>query len=150
MILYVDTSALVKVFVDEVGSLWIRRVTDQAELVGTSALTYIETLSALARRQREKSLTAPSQHQAINQLSDRWSSCSVIPVTEQLIAVAAQLVLRYPLKAYDAIHLASAIELQTTVNRPITFAAFDDQLNRAAKKEKLRVLARSGQGGKSR
>ena len=54
MILYLDTSSLVKLYVDEPGSEDVLRLVDQAELVTTSVVAYAEARAALARRRREK------------------------------------------------------------------------------------------------
>jgi antitoxin (DNA-binding transcriptional repressor) of toxin-antitoxin stability system len=51
--LYLDTSALVKLYVDEEGALAVRHAVDQAELVATSAIAYAEARAAFARRHWE-------------------------------------------------------------------------------------------------
>lgn len=140
MTLYLDTSALVKLFVNEADSPKTRALSDRATLIVTSVLTYLEAHSALARRVREKSLTVDLAQLATDQLDDRWTKYSPIPVTTELIRSAATLVTRYPLRAYDALHLASAFDAQRRLNRSITFAAFDQVLNRAAKREGLVVI----------
>ncbi len=141
MTLYMDTSALVKLYVDEAESAEFRKIANSTEFIGTSVLSYVEACSAFARRRREHTLTHVKVTQAITQLDARWPHYIVIDVTEQLIRAAAVLVKQHPLRAYDALHLASAIELQTKLKRPVTFAAFDAPLVKAAKKEKLLTLS---------
>lgn len=140
MTLYLDTSALVKLYVDEPDSAAIRTFADQADLLVTSLLTYVEACSAFARRRRERSVSGVLERQALEQLDDRWSSYVKVDVTEPLIASAAQLVSKHGLRGYDAVHLASALELQRAFNDTVTFAAFDASLIRAAKREKLKLL----------
>ena len=55
---YLDTSALVKRYMDEVGSNWVRALTapDQNVLLFVSRMTIVEVISAFARRLRDGSL----------------------------------------------------------------------------------------------
>jgi len=55
---YVDTSALVKRYVAEVGSAWVRRLLAHPAqyVIYTSALSQVEVISALQRRVREGTL----------------------------------------------------------------------------------------------
>ena len=53
MRLYLDSSALVKLYVVEDGSSLVRQFVDQAEIVSTSLVTYVEARAALSRRRRE-------------------------------------------------------------------------------------------------
>ena len=52
MILYLDTSSLVKVYVDEPGYEETRKLIPQARSVATSLVTYVEMRSALGRKLR--------------------------------------------------------------------------------------------------
>ena len=58
MILYLDTSSLVKLYVEEPGSPAVHADVEGSELVTTSIVAYTEARAALARRRREGSLTA--------------------------------------------------------------------------------------------
>ena len=53
MILYMDTSSLVKLYVDEVHSEAVHRWVQVVNVIATSRVAYPETLTALARRRRE-------------------------------------------------------------------------------------------------
>ena len=59
-IYYLDASALVKRYVHEAGSVWLRSLfsSPQAELLFTSRMTIVEVISAFARRVREDALTS--------------------------------------------------------------------------------------------
>ena len=57
MILYLDTSALVKLYVEEPNSEEVRSAVDGAVAVAVSEVSYTEARSALARREREGSLS---------------------------------------------------------------------------------------------
>lgn len=64
MILYFDTSSLVKVYVEETGSAQIRQLFEQSQVVATSRIAYVEARSAFARKFRERGLTE-SVHRSI-------------------------------------------------------------------------------------
>ena len=53
MILYLDTSSLVKLYLDEIHSEAVHRWAQEAEVLATSRVAYPETFAALARRWRE-------------------------------------------------------------------------------------------------
>jgi uncharacterized protein len=57
MILYLDTSSLIKIYVDEPGSEIVRRLLGQASIVSTSVIAYPESRTALGRLRREGTLT---------------------------------------------------------------------------------------------
>ncbi len=138
--LYLDTSALVKLYLNEVDSAVMHDVVDADIQLATSRLTYVEARSAFARRRREKDYTLAREHELIHLLDATWQGITPIDVTESLILSAAGLVTEHAIRAYDAVHLASALKLQRDIRRPITFVAFDSSLNRAATKERLLVL----------
>jgi uncharacterized protein with PIN domain len=58
MRLYLDTSALVKLYVDEEGSPFVRSAVERAGVVSTSAITYVEARAAFVRRRHERGLSA--------------------------------------------------------------------------------------------
>lgn len=141
---YLDASALVKRYVDEVGSDWLRRLVDPAHdsALFISQMAIVEVMSAFARRMREGSLT----WQAFATSRDAfWGDCyreySVVPPSQSLVELACALLERHPLRAYDAMHLATAMNVQQFLDAqgyPLcTFVSADEQLNRAAVAERL-------------
>ena len=62
MILYLDTSSLVKLYVEEPGSPGVRAIVDEAEVVATSVVACAEAAAAFARRKRERGTSAPTAH----------------------------------------------------------------------------------------
>jgi len=115
-IYFLDSSALIKRYVAEIGSPWIKTLTDSQ--TGNSLLlvriTWVEVLSAFARRQREGGIT-PAEVAALIQTfrSEFNSRYRVIEVDEVLIERAGELIVEYPLRAYDAVQLASALRVQS-------------------------------------
>ncbi len=140
MRLYLDTSALVKLYVDEGGSPIVRNAVDQAELIATSILSYVEARAAFVRRRHEGGLSAGEYRRIIRDLDSDWGRYMVVEVTESLVRAAARLTEAHRLKAYDALHLASAAVLRGRLAEPFVFASWDLSLERTAKREGLTSL----------
>ncbi|MBL7063143.1 MAG: type II toxin-antitoxin system VapC family toxin [Anaerolineae bacterium] len=143
---YFDTSALLKQYVTETGSNWVRTylASATAPAVFTSHLTAVEATCAFARRLREGTLL-PADHAKAVQALDydiayRYSLLDVMPVT---IDTARQLANQYPLRAYDAVQLATAWLLNQELlhaSRPsLTFICADDRLITIAQAAGLRT-----------
>jgi hypothetical protein len=143
---YLDASALVKQYVDEIGSKWLREVVDRAQnpLLFTSRMTIIEVVSAFARRVREDSLTLADFATARDAFrSDCLNEYQIMPPDIAIVDLACQLLERHPLRAYDATHLATALSAQEFLAKKdypdLTFLSADERLNDAAKAEDLTV-----------
>jgi predicted nucleic acid-binding protein len=104
---YFDTSALVKRYVDEPGSLQIRRLL-RARRVMSSALLRVEVLSALRRRRDEAVLSARAFARLLRRVEADDASWQLVPVSDEIVAAARSRVLHQSLRTLDAIHLASA------------------------------------------
>lgn len=140
MILYLDTSALVKLYVAEDGSSDVRRAVENADRVATSAIAYVEARAAFARKRREGGLL-PLQHgRIIRDLDNDWGRYLRIDLTDVVIRRAASMAERHRLRAYDAVHLASAGLLKDRLSGPVVFAGWDDALQTAARREHLDIL----------
>lgn len=115
MAAYFDSSALVKRYVNEVGSGWVRRALAHPtqESLYTALLTHAEVLSALQRKVRERQLT---QDRATVLAQRVTAHCAwryhLLAISPAVVVHAGVLVQRYPLRAYDAIHLACALLVQ--------------------------------------
>lgn len=133
MILYLDTSALVKLYVSEKNSDTVTAFFQSAKVAATSLVAHVETLSALNRMKRERRLTAAQADKAKKSFEKDWVDYLVVKMDATLMKRAGQLVESFPLKAYDAIHLASAERLLHRAKSTVTFACFDKQLNAAAR-----------------
>ena len=140
MILYLDTSALVKLYVDEDGTLQTRRGVGDAEVVSTSEIAYVELRAALARRYREGALKLAEHRRALRDLHRDWPQFFLIAVGSALVREAGALAEHYQLRAYDAVHLASSLAVQEQTEEVITFACWDRALAEVAVKAGLRTL----------
>lgn len=142
MNLYLDTSALVKLYVDEEGSPAVHGALRQATLAATSPLAYVEARSALARRRREGGLATAEYRRAVRSLDADWVHYQRVRVTDQLIHEAAETAESFRLRAYDAVHLASALTIAARLETPVVFACWDAGLEEAARRAGLRLLTR--------
>jgi predicted nucleic acid-binding protein len=141
---FLDSSALAKRYVAEPGSAWVKALTDASagNQCWIASVTRVETLAAIFRRVRTKTLSLGQAHQIEGvfrvDLTTRFRS---IPADAAVLDEAMRLVAIHPLRAYDAIQLAIAMALKAQnlvvgAAEP-TFISADKILNRAAAAEGL-------------
>jgi predicted nucleic acid-binding protein len=137
MILYLETSNLVKLYVEEPDSEDIKIRVAESDVVATSLVSYVEARAALARKFREKGLTARDYESIKSDLSSDWDSLFVLNLTNALAKIAGNLAEKHGLRGYDSIHLASALELKKVITSAILFSSSDATLSEAARTEGL-------------
>jgi predicted nucleic acid-binding protein len=69
-----------------------------------------------------------------------WNRLDRLPVDAMTIRRAGDLAEQYRLKAYDALHLATVDLMEVTLRSSVSFACFDDALNRAAARMGLALI----------
>jgi predicted nucleic acid-binding protein len=147
---YVDTSALTKFYLKEAGS---RRMTtwfghpsqglDPAVRLYVSALAYPEAISAVKRRSNKGELAPGVATELWNRIMAHFyppgSPYNILKVNEAVVGRAALLIARSGLRAYDAVQLASALDLQFRMHgrASVTFVTSDARLRGAAQAERL-------------
>lgn len=140
MILYIDTSALVKRHIHEVGSdaviTWMR----EAQKIGMNVITRAEAAATFARASRVSVLSRPTAERLLDEFRQYWPQYIRLRLTERTVARADELAWEYGLRGYDAVHLASAILWQEALQEPVTLVTYDRQLWEAARQVGLRVL----------
>lgn len=130
-IIYLDTSALVKQYVQESASNDVQKLIKTADHSGTSLITRAEMAAAMARASRMKLIPSSEAEAAWDKFLSDWSSISRLKVSRQIIDRAAALAWEYPLRGYDAVHLASAVLWQEALETQITLTTFDRELHSA-------------------
>lgn len=136
MILYLDTSSLIKLYVEEDSSSEVRSLVARAEVVATSVLAYAETRSALARLERGGFLDSDLHGKLRGVLEAEWVRFLRLPVTEMLCRNAGDLAQEHGLRGFDSVHLASFLQLRELNTRTSTeLSAFDAPLTQAATAE---------------
>jgi len=132
VIVYLDTSALVKLYVQGAGSAEVRQAIARADLVATSLVAYVEVRSAFARKHRTADIDDAALKRHKREFEEGWNRLDRLPVDATTIRRAGDLAEQYRLKAYDALHLATVDLMEVTLRSSVSFACFDDALNRAA------------------
>ena len=140
MILFADTSALVKLYVQEAFSDVMRALAREARMIAVSRIAWAEAMSALARRVRERPADAASIEAVRTRLRADWPAYAVIEVTQPLVELAGDYADTFALRAYDSVQLASARTLQEGSSEVFLFACFDARLQKAARVLGMRTL----------
>jgi uncharacterized protein len=137
--LYLDTSALVKLFAVEDGSALVRGlISAPATMLLVSRLGYTEAAISLARMVHLGRIPAADLPKHLGTLDTYWEeSIQEVDLSEDVLRDARQLAQRFPLRTYDAIHLASARAakrmLRGVFEGELRFLAFDSGLIKAAR-----------------
>jgi len=133
--IYLDTSALVKRFVAEAGTPEVQRLVASEDHLSTSKIAYAEMYSGFTRKFRENEISKQDYELACSQFEADWDAYLRIELHDEILDISRRLIQTYPLRGFDAIHLASAIHLEKSVELRIRFVAADKRLVDAAKGE---------------
>jgi predicted nucleic acid-binding protein len=143
---FLDSSALVKRYVIEDGTAWVRRLTrrNSGNAIFIARITSVEVTAAVARRRKGRKLTAAKASSILRRFRQHLAArYTVIAITPALLDEAMRLANTHALRAYDAVQLAAALELrqqrQLTGLGPPTMISADQALNDAATAEGLTV-----------
>jgi uncharacterized protein len=144
MFFYLDTSALLKRYVQETGSRWVTAQCQPAaaHTLATASITKVEATAALAAKLRHGGLTQADYSQSEqNLIYDFAHHYHVIHLPATLIDLAADLAKRQKLRGYDAVQLAAALTANQLLLQaqlaPLTLLSADVDLLQAAQNEGL-------------
>ena len=137
---YFDTSALVKNYVQEAGSVQVRELLAAYEFL-SSAIAPIELHSAVQRRYRLGEITRPNYNAIVSRVKTDRSFWQLVESVPQVFTKAEEVVLNHNVRTLDAIHLASALIIQQSLNTPIPFISADERQLAAARRCKLQTIA---------
>jgi len=132
MILYLDTSSLVKLYVEEDHSRDVETLVRSSDVVATSIVAYAEARAGFARRFREKAFSSEEFNLIKKCFETDWNNFLNILPSEETIKLAGELAERHALRGFDSIHLASALVLRDQSSSSVLFSCFDQQLQKAA------------------
>jgi uncharacterized protein len=138
-VFYVDSSALVKRYLAEVGSAWVSSLLDPSagHTIIVAAITRVETAAALAARQRAGGITLTERDRLMRLVLLHFDNeYRVVPVDTPLMAKAVDLTQQHRLRGYDAVQLAAALVVAAAISG-LTIISADDDLNDAARAEGL-------------
>lgn len=142
-IYFFDTNSVAKYYVTETGSLWVRRtIDDDANATLITAITLPELAAALARMQRTGRFGKRFMRRSFSHFrSDmRRRLFHSHPLDDTTLRLASDLALKHPLRAYDAVQVATALlAQQKALGHPVTFVTSDRQVLTAAANEGLLI-----------
>ncbi len=110
-----------------------------AAVIATSRITYVECRAALSRARREGRLQARGESMAVRNLDERWLQLQIVELDEMLTREAGELTRAHPLRAADAVHLASADVIVEESREEVVFACWDRRLWEAAETSGFRL-----------
>ena len=138
MIAYLDTSALVKLFMpDEEGAPTAAELWDASDVALTSRIAYPEGRAALASAHRARRLTARALDRARAALDTTFQRLAVVELDRSIAELAGDVAERFSLRAYDAVHLASALAIE---DEALVVLTWDERLAAAARRAELEVI----------
>jgi hypothetical protein len=142
---YLDSSALAKRYLTEIGSAWVTTLVDPAggNTIVVAEITRVEVAAALSARQRATQGLSLVERNRLFQLLvlHCTTEYTIIPITAAMIDQAMLLTQNHRLRGYDAVQLATALDVQAATLATglpgLTFLAADDDLITAARTEGL-------------
>lgn len=138
--IYFDSSALVKRYLEEIGSATVNKIINDSPVIATAKLTYPEILSAFARKFKAGDFSKTVFHKLLDKFENEWNYFLVIEFKDELFQIIKHIAANHRLKAADSVHLASALWLKQSIKEDIIFAASDIVLLKSAKTEKLSII----------
>ncbi len=127
MIIYMDTSALIKlyVYVKEEGSALVLNMLKSADLIATSKVAYLEERAAMARLWREGILEEKAYQLVKEAFKQDWNNYLLVELSDTVVNMGGEMKEKYSLRGFDAIHLASALMLKKQLDQDITGGCWD-------------------------
>lgn len=107
MTVYVDTSALVPLLIDEAASPVCTELWETADRLVSIRLVEIETAAALHRAYRMERIDQPDLVVALTGLDEFMTDLDLVEIDVDLVRLARQCVQAAPLRGYDALHCAA-------------------------------------------
>jgi predicted nucleic acid-binding protein len=138
-LIYLDTSALVKLYVRESGTDNVRDLLKSSTSVGTTIVSKAETAAVFSKAVRVGYITPEAARTAWESFLAAWPSLVRLAINETLMTQAGTLAFTYGLRGYDAVHLASALNWQDTLSVPVLLATYDRQLWEIGKQLQIAV-----------
>lgn len=139
MIVFFDTSALLRCYFSEIQSQQIRDLWNQAHTRVGSVLLGAEILAGFARKRRENPTDAPAIATTQALFLRHWQTMDRVTLSPALFPILTRLHATHALRGADSLHLAAAVFYQQHITEPIVFACVDAALMSAAKGEGLEV-----------
>ena len=145
MVYYFDSSAAVKRYAPEKDSEWVKSIVEptSGNMVYLGQIGVVEIAAALSRKVRTKELSREDYEAALwlFLVDVQNEDYLIAPLSDEIVEVAVDLTRRHSLRGYDAVHLATAIILNTALLGaelpPLAFVSADRLLGKSAQDEGL-------------
>jgi predicted nucleic acid-binding protein len=139
VIVFFDTSAMVKRYFAETDSDAVTELWSSASLIVASQLLYAEMIATFARKLREEPKNADIVAQLQQAFRGDFHTLTRIAIDDDVHRRVDDLLARHPLRGADAVHLASAVLAHYVLQEQVTFACADSRLVDAARAEGLLI-----------
>jgi len=133
VILFLDTPALVKLYIVEADSPAVHAAAARAETVAVCRIAWAEACAALARRAREVPADEAAIIAARQALARDWPHFFVVEVTQPVVERAGEFAETFALRGYDSVQLAAACEILSVAPGGVAFSCFDNRLAKASR-----------------
>jgi predicted nucleic acid-binding protein len=134
MKLFFDTSAFIKRYIDEPGSVTVESLCALADDVAVSIILPIEVIATFSRLKREKRISEDHYRRMKASLFDDLRDITILSVTPSVVGHSVVAIEGKPLKALDAVHIGCAIDF-----KPDYFVSADKQQLAAAEHCALKI-----------
>jgi hypothetical protein len=135
MLVFFDSSAFAKRYVQEAGSGDVLSWCERASEIGLSGVALPEVVSAFCRLLRETRISRKQFHSLKVSLLEDVRDAAICDLSPDVIRRAILALEKNPLRGMDAIHIGSALALRAEV-----FVSADQRQCKAAKLSGLRVV----------
>jgi len=142
-LLYLDTSALIKRYLNEPGSEAVRRLLQRHRTRGSVEIARIESHSAFAKAARMGVISLEEAVRLVRAFDQDWSKIYRLRIHEGIVELASRAAWDHGLRAYDAAHLGAALYWKEITDLPVLLATFDRDLHAAARDRGLLVFPES-------
>ena len=134
---YLDTSALVKRYAREVGTLWVLDLIESGNNICIAGITGPEIIAAFHRKARQGEISGEAAAQASENFKEDYRGAyQIVEISQDLIDSAMALAETHNLRGYDAVQLAAAMRLKNPGGiNDLIFVSADINLNAAAGSE---------------
>lgn len=132
MMVFADTSALIKHYIEEPQSDAVRALFAQAKSVVVARIAWAQAHAAMARRARENPADADTLAAVRSCFAADWPHYTVVEISQDVVARAGDYAEAFALRGYDSVQLAAARLVKEWSAEEVSFACFDSRLCKAA------------------
>jgi uncharacterized protein len=140
---YLDSSAWVKRYYEEIGSDAMQELFGQEDIIACSPLGYVEVTSTLVRKHKANEMDAEALRVRLEDLNSDWVFFFKVHLTPEVLTAAMSVAREMALRGADAVYLASALVLQGSEHSDgdeLILVTSDRELQAAAERAGLPVI----------